>query len=133
MIAVGEELPPLRLEVTATRIVAGALASRDFMPVHHDREYARAQGSPDIFMNIISTNAYCSRFLTDWAGPDAMVCRLSIRLGVPVFPGSILILAGRVTAIADRGHDRLVDVDLRATTELGHHATGTAQVVLPRE
>ena len=26
--------------MTATRIVAGAIASRDFMPVHHDRDYA---------------------------------------------------------------------------------------------
>ena len=69
-------------------VVAGAIATRDFMPVHHDRDYAHSQGAPDIFMNILTDNGYCSRFLTDWAGPDAMVRKLAIRLGVPVYPGS---------------------------------------------
>ena len=97
---VGDELPPLVIDVTPTRVVAGAIASRDFMPVHHDRDYANQQGAPDIFMNILSDTGYCSRFLTDWAGPDAMVTRLAIRLGVPVFPGHTLTYTGRVTARA---------------------------------
>ncbi|MFM8862405.1 MAG: acyl dehydratase, partial [Acidimicrobiia bacterium] len=67
---VGDELPELALEMTATRIVAGAIATRDFMPVHHDRDYAQQQGAADIFMNILSTNAYCGRYLSDWGGPD---------------------------------------------------------------
>src|SRR5215469_13732533 len=102
-LAVGDELSPLVLEVTATRIVAGALASRDFMPAHHDRAFANGQGAPDIFMNILSDTAYCSRFLTDWAGPEAMVSRLAIRLGVPVFPGHTLSYTGEVTALRVEG------------------------------
>jgi hypothetical protein len=93
-VGVGDELPPVSIDVTATVIVAGAIATRDFMPVHHDRDYAGTQGAPDIFMNILSTNAHCSRFLTDWAGPDAMVRRLAIRLGVPTFPGTALTFTG---------------------------------------
>ncbi len=85
-INVGDEVTPLEIPVTATVIVAGAIASRDFMPVHHDREFAKKQGSPNIFMNILTTNGLCVRFLTDWAGPEAMVKRLAIRLGVPAFP-----------------------------------------------
>jgi acyl dehydratase len=128
---VGEPLPALELPVTATRIVAGALATRDFMPVHHDRAYANAQGAPDIFMNILSTNAYCSRFLTDWGGPDAMVRRLSIRLGVPVMPGSTLTFTGEVTGVDQVGDEVLVEVALCARNELGDHATGTASVSFP--
>src|SRR5579864_1853203 len=93
-VVVGSELPELVIEVTATRIVAGAIATRDFMPVHHDRDYANSQGAPDIFMNIMSDTAYCSRYLTDWAGPDAMVKKLAVRLGVPVHPGSTLAFSG---------------------------------------
>ena len=51
---VGDALPALEIEVTATLIAAGAIATRDFMPVHHDRDYANSQGAPDIFMNILS-------------------------------------------------------------------------------
>lgn len=128
---VGDELPELVLDMTATRIVAGAIATRDFMPVHHDRAYAQAQGAPDIFMNILSTNAYCGRYLTDWAGPESLVRTLAIRLGVPVFPGSTLRFTGRVTDVEHGPHERLVHIELRAVTDLGDHATGSAVVALP--
>jgi acyl dehydratase len=130
-IEVGDELTPLMLSMTATRIVAGAIATRDFMPVHHDRDYANSQGAPDIFMNILSSNAYCSRFLTDWAGPDGMIKKLSIRLGVPVHPGSTLTFTGTVTAKSDAG-ERTVEIGFRATNALGDHVTGSATVDFPR-
>jgi acyl dehydratase len=130
-VGVGDELPPVAVEVTATVIVAGAIATRDFMPVHHDRDYADQQGAPDIFMNIMSTNGHCSRFLTDWAGPDAMVKRLAIRLGVPTFPGTTLTFTGRVERVEQAGDEQLVDVALRATNDLGDHVTGTATLSLP--
>ena len=127
----GDDLPPLIIDVTATVIVAGAIATRDFMPVHHDRAYAQSQGAPDIFSNILSDTAYCSRFLTDWAGPDAMVTRLSIRLGVPVFPGHRLLYTGMVTATCRDGDNGIVEVEFQATNDLGDHVTGTAQLSLP--
>jgi len=130
-IAVGDVLPPMVIDVTATLVVAGAVASRDFMPVHHDRDYAMAQGAPDIFMNILSDTGYCSRFLTDWAGPDAMLRNLAIRLGVPVFPGTELAYTGEVTGVAVEGDEGVVDVAFRATTPIGEHVTGTARLTLP--
>ena len=130
-IAAGDPLPPLQLDVTATLIAAGAIATRDFMPVHHDRAYANAQGAPDIFMNILSDTGYCSRFLTDWAGPEAMVRRLAIRLGVPVFPGDRLSYTGEVAEVAVEGDEVVVEVGFRATTALGDHVTGTATLTLP--
>ena len=117
--------------MTATRVVAGAIATRDFMPVHHDRDYANQQGAPEIFMNILSTNGYCGRYLTDWAGPDALVRSLAIRLGVPVFANSTLRFNGTVTAVENTGDLQLVHVDLSASNDLGDHATGTAVVEIP--
>ena len=96
-IDVGDEVTPLEIPVTTTMIVAGAIASRDFMPVHHDRDYANKQGSPNLFMNILTSNGYCVRFLTDWAGPEAMITKLAIRLGVPSFPDDPLRFTGSVT------------------------------------
>ena len=131
-VGVGDTLPHMTVEVTATVVVATAIATRDFMPVHHDRDYANQQGAPDIFMNILSDTGYCSRFLTDWAGPDAMITRLAIRLGVPVFPGHTLTYTGSVTALHTEGDIGVIDVELRAMNELGEHVGGIATLNLPR-
>ena len=128
---VGDALPDWEIDINATRIVAGAIATRDFMPVHHDKAYANSQGAPDIFMNILSDTAYTSRYLTDWAGPNAMVCKVAIRLGVPVFPGHTLKYMGEITAIQVQGDDTKVEVALRAVNELGEHVGGTATISLP--
>jgi acyl dehydratase len=132
-IKVGDAIAPMHLDVTATRVVAGAIATRDFMPVHHDRAYANSQGAPEIFMNILTDNAYCSRFLTDWAGPNAMVRKIAIRLGVPATAGSTLDFSGEVTATSRAGADGLVEIAFRATNAQGDHLSGTAVLALPLE
>ncbi|MSO17397.1 MAG: acyl dehydratase [Acidimicrobiia bacterium] len=129
--ATGEELPPFVLEVTPTVVVAGAIASRDFMPVHHDRNFAIEQGAPNIFMNILTTNGYVSRYITDWAGPEAMVHSIAIRLGAPAVPGHPLSFSGRVISESASAGERTVEVAVRAANDLGDHATGTVVFSLP--
>ena len=129
--ATGEELPPFVLEVTPTVVVAGAIASRDFMPVHHDRNYAIEQGAPNIFMNILTTNGYVSRYITDWAGPEAMVRSIAIRLGAPAVPGHQLSFSGQVISERASVGERVVEVSVRAANDLGDHATGMVALSLP--
>jgi len=127
----GETLPIFDLDVTATVIVAGAIASRDFMPVHHDAEFARAQGAPDLFMNILTTNGYVARYVTDWAGPRARLERIDIRLGAPCVPGRVLRFSGRVSREESLPDGRRIEVELAAINDFGHHATGTVTLRQP--
>ena len=133
-IEIGDEVTPLEIPITTTMIVAGAIASRDFMPVHHDRDYANKQGSPNLFMNILTSNGYCVRFLTDWAGPEAMVTKLSIRLGVPCFPDDPLRFTGSVTGKTSGSEEAtdeyFVEVTFKASNSLGDHVSGTAVLSL---
>jgi acyl dehydratase len=130
-VRVGDPITPMKLEVTATVVVAGAIATRDFMPVHHDRDYANSQGSPNIFLNIMTDNGHCSRFLTDWAGPEAMVRKIAIRLGVPAYAGSRLEYTGKVIGKSQLDGEGIVEVELRATNDQGDHLSGTAVLGLP--
>jgi uncharacterized OB-fold protein/acyl dehydratase len=120
-----DRLPPLRVPVTRTLIVAGAIASRDYQDVHHDPELARAKGAPDIFMNILTTNGLVGRYVTDWTGPGARVESIAIRLGVPAYPGDELQFSGEVT---ERGEGGRLVLAVRATNRLGVHVRGTVEV-----
>lgn len=126
-VAPGDELPELEVPITATLIVAGALASRDYQDVHHDRDLARQRGSKDIFMNILTTNGLVGRYVTDWAGPEALLHVVDIRLGAPNYPGDVMRLTGRVT---DKRGGRLW-VAVRGANGLGDHVTGTVELSLP--
>ena len=130
-INIGDQVAPLEIPVTATVIVAGAIASRDFMPVHHDPEFAQKQGSANMFMNILTTNGLCVRFLTDWAGPEAMVTKLAIRLGVPAFPNDPLRFTGSVTGTSEGvDGEGFVEVSFKGANGLGDHVSGTATISL---
>jgi uncharacterized OB-fold protein/acyl dehydratase len=117
-------LPELRLSITPTVVVATALATRDFYPAHHDRDLAVQRGSKDIFLNILTTTGLVERYVTDWAGPDAIVRSVSIRLGVPCYAYDTLTFAG-TSADAPDG-ERLVAVTGRCS--LGDHVTGTVRL-----
>jgi acyl dehydratase len=129
-ISVGDEVTPLDVNVTTSLIVAGAIASRDYMPVHHDKDFANSQGSKDIFLNILTTNGLCVKFLHGWAGPEAMIKKLSIRLGVPAYPNDPMRFTGSVTNKSVGDGEGLVEVTFKGTNGLGDHVTGTAVLSL---
>lgn len=146
---VGAELPALEIPVTRTLIVAGAIASRDYQDVHHDAERAREKGSPDIFMNILTTNGLVGRYITDHFGPTAVLRKVAIRLGAPNYPGDLLRLTGRVVAleaaleasleaapenvVLERENHTLIEVAVTGDNRIGRHVTGKVTVALPQE
>jgi hypothetical protein len=124
-----DELAPLGIDITTSLIVATAIASRDYQDVHHDKPGAQALGSPDIFMNILTTNGLVGRFVTDWAGPEALLRSVKIKLGVPNYPGDRMELRGRVSA--RDAASRQVEIEVSGKNGLGYHVTGTVTVALP--
>ena len=130
-VEVGQELPALPIPLTRTLIVATAIASRDYQDVHHDPTLAAERGSPDIFMNILSTNGFVGRFITDWAGPDAVLKKVSIRLGAPNYPGDTMVMTGSVTAKEVVDGEGTITVDLVGANNIGNHVTGQVTLVLP--
>jgi len=138
-IEAGQVLPELAIDVTTTFVVATAIATRDFQDVHHDRDRAIARGSQDIFLNILTTTGLVQRYVTEWAGPEAIVRKIAIRLGVPCYAGDTLTFSGTVLAAeetvlageagapaTESGGDCVVQVVGRC--RLGDHVTGTVRL-----
>lgn len=130
-LSVGDPLPTLVVEISAKSIVAGAIATRDFHPVHHDADAARAQGAPNIFMNILTSNGLAERFVAQWAGPGATIRSIAIRLGVPNHPGDTMTITGGIVAKAEDGA-RWVDVKVAGINDRGEHLGGTIRVELAK-
>jgi uncharacterized OB-fold protein/acyl dehydratase len=120
----GEVLPELVIDVTPTVVITTAIATRDFYEVHHDRDRAVQGGGKDIFVNILTTTGLVQRYVTDWAGPHALVRSVAIRLGVPCYAGDTLTFSGRV---GTTGGDETV-VEIVGRCSLGEHVTGTVTI-----
>ena len=74
----GQVLPELAIDVTATTVVAGAIASRDYRPMHHDKDFAvERNGVRNIFINTPNNAAFFERYITDWTGPKGRLARSS--------------------------------------------------------
>jgi 3-oxo-4,17-pregnadiene-20-carboxyl-CoA hydratase beta subunit len=128
---VGDELPKLVIELTPTLIVATAIATQDYQNVHHDRDAVQRLGHPDVFMNILTSTGFVGRFITDWAGPEAVIEAATVKLGVPNYPYGDYTLSGKVIehdAAGDRGR---VVVDVKGTNTIGTHFSGQVTLTLP--
>ena len=123
---IGTRLPELRIDVTPTFVVSTAIATRDYQDVHHDRDAAVARGSKDIFLNILTDTGLVQRYVTDWAGPSALIKSIGLRLGVPWYAYDTVTFSGEVTAVADG----LVTVKVVGANSLGDHVIATATITL---
>jgi len=125
-ISVGTKLPELSLYGDPTFIVSTAIATRDYQDVHHDRDKAQAKGSKDIFVNILTDTGLVQRYITDWAGPSAVIKSIALRLGVPWYAYDTVTFRGEVTAI----DDGLITLKVVGSNSLGDHVIATATLAL---
>jgi hypothetical protein len=125
-VEVGTKLPPLELHGSPTFIVSTAIATRDYQDVHHDRDLAQAKGSKDIFVNILTDTGLVQRFITDWAGPTAVIKSIGLRLGVPWYAYDTVTFNGEVTDVTDG----LITVKVVGSNSLGDHVIATSTLTV---
>ena len=129
-IKTGDKLPEFALPITARLVVSAAIATQDFQDVHHDKAAAQEKGTPDIFMNILTTNGFVGRYLTDWAGPGSRIKKIRFNLGAPNYPGDTMIMSGEVKELSEENGLSLVHVEFRGKNGMGSHVSGSAIVQL---
>jgi len=132
-VSVGQHLPDLSYDVSATTIVLGALAARDWRPMHHDHDFAvNRNGTQDIFMNTPNQAAWFERYLTDWSGPTGRLGRMTFRMLGSVFPGDTMVLTGTIDSVAtDDAGCGWATVDVTLAVEGDTKTTCRARIALP--
>jgi acyl dehydratase len=75
----GTELAPVTYPVTRLSLVRYCGASGDFNVIHWNERIAKSVGLPDVIAHGMFTMAQAGRYVTDWAGPQAMVTEYGVR------------------------------------------------------
>jgi acyl dehydratase len=131
MTAVGDELPPLTVQVTRKDLVRYAGAALDFNPIHWNEKFAKEVGLPDVIAHGMLTMALAGRVITQWAGDPGKILEYSVRFTRPVVvpnddKGATVELSGKVRQVNDDG---TVRVDITAKFD-GKTVLGKANAIL---
>lgn len=134
-IVVGQQIPPLFYQVSATTVVLGALASRDWRPMHHDKDFAvERNGVKNIFLNTPNNAAWLERYITDWTGPLGRLGRLRFEMKKPVFPGDNMRFSGVVLKVStDESGCHWADLELVISVDDELRTSGQARIAVPGE
>ena len=129
----GDRLPELSVDVSATTVVLGAMASRDWRPMHHDYKFATERnGVQDIFLNTPNQAAWFERYISDWAGPYGRLGRIQFRMKDSVFPGDTMVFHGEVTGVSsDAAGCAWAELELSLSVGDKTVTACTARVALP--
>lgn len=132
-VEVGEKLPELSYDVTATTVVLGAMATRDWRPMHHDKDFAVFRnGTRDIFLNTPNQAAWFERYITDWTGPYGRLGRVKFRMKGSIFPGDTMVFRGGVEgkSVDDHGCG-WVDLSLDVSVGSATATSANARIAVP--
>ena len=98
-VIIGDELPPLKKEITLPRMMAYGAATWDFIRIHYDADYVREQGFKAPFVDGQMLGGFLAQQVQDWAGPKGFLRKLGFRNRVMVYPEDILTCYGLVTGV----------------------------------
>jgi hypothetical protein len=129
----GDALPNLAYAVTATTVVLGALAARDWRPMHHDHDFAvNRNGTRDIFLNTPNQAAWFERYLTDWSGPKGRLGRMKFRMKGSIFPGDTMVFSATVASVdVDETGCGWVELTVAVRVDSDVKTECTARLALP--
>jgi acyl dehydratase len=132
-VKVGDVLPTLVHPITIKTMVMAVCGTRDFSAYHHDRDYSKAVGNPDMFVNTMFNQALLARFVTDWTGPDSDFREATLQMRGVLCPGDVAKVEGQVAdkSMAECDGDRRVTIEISLSGDSGVAASGTTVLAMP--
>lgn len=128
----GQEIPSYELAVTPTLIADQVSGSQDYNLMHHDGDFAKSQGAPDMYLNTGFIEAMLSRLITDWMGDDGWLEKMSIQMRRFNIFGDKLTVKGKVVAKEIQEGAHLIQCEIWVENDReGISVPGKATVRLP--
>jgi acyl dehydratase len=130
----GDELPPVAFPLTVYRLVMAAGAFRDFNAIHHNGDYARQTGAPDMYANTLFLQGMWERTVREYIGLRGTIRQLrGFRMGAFNTVGDTVTVKGSIVRTYRDGGDGLVEIRVWSENSRGISVgPGTVLVTLPQ-
>jgi acyl dehydratase len=132
-VEVGTELAAVSYPATRLSLVKYCGASGDFNVIHWNERIAKSVGLPDVIAHGMFTMAQAGRFVTDWAGPKAIVIEYGVRFSSPVVvpdddTGATISVSGQIEEKLDGNRVALALTARAADTKVLTRARAVVQL-----
>lgn len=129
----GADVPSVAFPLSVYRLVVEAGANRDFNSIHHNSEYARASGAPEMYANTGFLLGMWERTVREFIGLGGSIRRIAgFRMRRFNTVGGTVVVHGRVKSKRREADDALVELEV--WSERGGETTigpGIVTVALP--
>ena len=129
-IKVGDRITPLSKEIGIARMMAYGAATWDFIRLHYDADYARANGFEAPFVDGQMMGGFLAQHVQDWAGVGAFLRKLAFRNRVMAYPGDSLTCYGVVTKVDATNEGGIVECDLWIENQRGEKVVDSANALV---
>lgn len=110
---VGDAIGPLAFPLSVYRLVVAAGANRDFNSIHHNSEYAKASGAPEMYANTLLLQGMWERAVRDYMGLAGTLRRITgFRMNSFNCVGETVVVKGEVTRKWREGEMGFVEMKL---------------------
>ncbi len=133
-VSVGDALAPVDFPLSVYRLVMAAGSNRDFNSIHHNSEYARSTGAPEMYANTLFLLGMWERTVREYIGLDGTIRSIKgFRMGRFNIAGDTTRVQGQVVATRVEDGVGLVELEVVSTNSLGTTVgPGRVTVSLPR-
>jgi hypothetical protein len=131
-VAEGDAVPELAFPLSVHRLVVEAGANRDFSSIHHNRDYARSIGAPDMFANNVFLQGMWERVVREYIGLAGVINRIGpFRMTTFSTAGEVVTVRGTVQRKWREGSEHRLELAMSSSTSRGQTVSGMVTVTLP--
>jgi acyl dehydratase len=133
-LSAGQAVPAVRFPLSVYRLVVAAGANRDFNSIHHNSDWARASGAPDMYANVLFLQGMWERCVREFIGVGGQIRQLSgFRMGSFNTVGDVVTVQGSVARVWEEGGAGLAELRMWSRNRHGVSVgPGTVTVRVPK-
>lgn len=116
----GDQLPSIEYPLSVYRLVMAASGNQDFNSIHHNSEYAKKTGAPEMYANNFFLQGMWERTVREYIGNAGVIKSLrNFRMGSFNVVGETVVVSGKVKRKWQEDQEYFIEIELKSETSAG--------------